>query len=184
VDEPVSAATLERYRSYLRLLARLHMDPRLRGKLDPSDLVQQTMLQAVQGLAQFRGRSEAELGAWLRQILARNLAGAVRDFARARRDVAREQPLEAALAASSARLEAWLAAEQSSPSQRAEANEQVLRLAQALEQLPEAQREALILQHWQGWSLAQIGEHLGRSVEAVAGLIKRGLKQLRQILQA
>ncbi len=63
------------------------------------------------------------------------------------------------------------------PSQRAEKNEQALRLAQALEQLPDAQREALVLQHWQDWSLAQIGEHLGRSPEAVAGLIKRGLKQ-------
>jgi RNA polymerase sigma-70 factor (ECF subfamily) len=159
------------------------MDPRLRGKLDPSDLVQQTLLHALQGLDRLRGRTETEIGAWLRQILASNLARAVRDFARARRDVAREQPLEAAMAASSARLEAWLAAEQSSPSQRAAANEQALRLAQALEQLPEAQREALILQHWQGWSLAQIADHLDRSVEAVAGLLKRGLKQLRQIMQ-
>jgi len=82
--------------------------------------------------------------------------------------VAREQPLEAALADSSARLDAWLAAEQSSPSQRAARNEEALRLAEALERLPEAQREALVLQHRQGWSLAQIGEHLGRSPEAVA----------------
>jgi RNA polymerase sigma-70 factor (ECF subfamily) len=145
-------------------------------------VVQQTLLQAYQALHQFRGRSEGELAAWLRQILARNLAMAVRDFARAKRDVGREQSLEAALAQSSSRLEAWLVAEQSSPSQRAERNEQALLLAEALEQLPEAQREALVLQHWQGWSLAQIGAHMGRSPEAVAGLIKRGLKQLRQLL--
>lgn len=174
---------LERFRPYLRLLARLHLAPRLQGKLDPSDVVQQTLLHAYQGLHQFRGRTEGERAAWLRQILAHNLAGAVREFARARRDVAREQSLEAALAESSARLDAWLVAEQSSPSQRAERNEQTLRLAEALEQLPEAQREALILQHWQGWSLAQIGERLGRSPEAVAGLLKRGLKQLRQLMQ-
>src|SRR5262249_27158432 len=154
---------------------RLHLERRLRAKLDPSDLVQQTLVQAYQALNQFRGQSEAELAAWLRQILARNLAMAGRAFARARRDLAREQSLEAALAESSARLEAGLAADQSSPSQRAAANEQALRLAEALEQLPEAQREALVLQHWQGWSLARIGEHLGRSPEAVAGLIKRGL---------
>jgi RNA polymerase sigma-70 factor (ECF subfamily) len=174
---------LEPFRAYLRLLARLHLAPQLRGKLDPSDVVQQTLLQAYQALEQFRGDSEAQLAAWLRQVLARNLAQALRDFGRARRDLAREQSLQAALDASSARLEAWLAAEGSSPSQRAEQAEQALRLAEALEQLPEAQREALVLQHWQGLSLAQIGEHLGRSPEAVAGLIKRGLRQLRQLMQ-
>ena len=173
---------LERFRAYLRLLARLHLDPRLQSKLDPSDLVQATLLQAYQNLDQFRGQSHAELTAWLRQILANNLAAAVRAFARGKRDVAREQSLDAALAESSARLEAWLAAEQISPSAQAERNEQAVRLADALERLPEAQREALVLQYWQGWSLAQIGEHLGRSPEAVAGLIKRGLKQLRQLL--
>jgi RNA polymerase sigma-70 factor (ECF subfamily) len=173
--------SLDRYRSYLRLLARLHLDPRLRGKLDPSDVVQQTLLQAHQGQAGFRGQ-DAELAAWLRQILARNLAMAVRDFARRKRDLAHERSLEAALADSSERLGAWLAAGQPSPSEEAHRHEQALRLAEALERLPEAQREALVLQHWQGWSLAQIGAHLGRSTEAVAGLIKRGLRRLRQLL--
>jgi RNA polymerase sigma-70 factor (ECF subfamily) len=174
---------LEPYRAYLRLLARLHLAPQLRGKLDPSDVVQQTLLQAYQALDQFRGHSDAQWAAWLRQILARNLARAVRDFGRARRDLAREYSLQAALDASSARLEAWLAADQSSPSRRVEKEEEALRLAEALEQLPEAQREALILQHWQGLSVAEIGVHLGRSPEAVAGLIKRGLKRMRLLMQ-
>jgi len=174
---------LERYRSYLGLLARLHLDPRLRGKVDPSDIVQQSLLQAHQHWNQFRGHNDNERAAWLRQILARSLAMAVRDFARAKRDVAREQSLEKALADSSSRLEAWLAAEQSSPSQRAQKNEDTLRLADALEQLPETQREALVLQHWQNWSLAEIGDYFGRSPEAVAGLIKRGLKRLRELLK-
>jgi RNA polymerase sigma-70 factor (ECF subfamily) len=178
-----SDAELERFRAYLRLLARLHLAPQLRGKLDPSDIVQQTLLQAYQGLDQFRGQSTAEVAAWLRQILARNLSMAVRAFAQAKRDLAREGSLEAALAVSSSQLGAWLAAEQSSPSEQAERNEEALLLAWALEQLPEAQREALVLQHWQGWSLAEIGARLGRSPEAVAGLLKRGLKQLRHLLQ-
>jgi RNA polymerase sigma-70 factor (ECF subfamily) len=95
--------TLERYRAYLRLLARMLLDPRLQSKLDPSDVVQQTLLQAHQARNDFRGRSEAELAAWLRQILARNLAHAVRDLGRAKRDIGRERSLEAALDASSAR---------------------------------------------------------------------------------
>jgi RNA polymerase sigma-70 factor, ECF subfamily len=182
-EEPLDPQKLERYRAYLRLLARLHLDPRLQGKLDPSDVVQQTLLQAYRALDQFRGHSDGELAAWLRQILARNLAHAVRDLGRAKRDVGLERSLEAAVDASSLRLEAWLAAEQSSPSQRAERNEQLLRLAEALTTLPEAQREAVVLHYWQGQSLAEIGTRLGRTPAAVAGLLHRGLKQLRGLLQ-
>jgi RNA polymerase sigma-70 factor (ECF subfamily) len=172
---------LEKYRSYLRLLAGLHMHPVLRSKLDPSDVVQQTYLQAYQLPERFVGRSPAEVAAWLRQALAHNLANAVRDFGRDRRDVARERSLQAALDASSAHLEQWLATDtQSSPSKKAELNEEALRLAEALEQLPEAQREALVLQHWHGWFMAEIGTHMERSPAAVAGLIKRGIKQLRE----
>jgi RNA polymerase sigma-70 factor (ECF subfamily) len=164
-------------------LARQHLDQRLRGKLDPSDIVQQALLQAHQSRDQFRGQSEAERTAWLRQILARCLANALRDFTRDKRDIARERYVEEALNESSARVEEWLAAEQSTPSQGAEKHEDTLRLAEALAQLPDAQREAVVLHHWDGKSLAEIGEKLGRSTTAVAGLIKRGLKQLRTILQ-
>jgi RNA polymerase sigma-70 factor (ECF subfamily) len=140
------------------------------------------MVQALQALDRFRGCSEATLAAWLRQILANQLANAARDLGRAKRDVGRERSLEAALDASSTRLAAWLAAQQSSPSQRADRNEQLLRLAEAMEALPEAQREALTLHHLHDWTLEDVGRHLGRSPAAVAGLIKRGLKQLRLLL--
>jgi RNA polymerase sigma-70 factor (ECF subfamily) len=100
---------LERFWSYLRLLAQLQLDPRLRGKLDPSDIVQQTLVRAFQGRDGLRTQGEAAVAA-------------------------------------------WLTAEQS-PSRRAERNEQLLRLAEALEAVPEAQREAVTLHHLHHWTL-------------------------------
>jgi RNA polymerase sigma-70 factor (ECF subfamily) len=182
VDQEAAGPELERFRAYLHLLARLNLDPRLRAKLSPSDVVQQTLLHAYQGLAGFRGGAD-ELAAWLRRILAHNLAHAARDLGRGKRDVARERSLEEAIEASSVRLEAWLAAEQSSPSQQAVRNEQLLHLAAALTELPDAQREAVVQHYWQGRSLAEIGQDLGRTPAAVAGLLHRGLKQLRHRLQ-
>jgi RNA polymerase sigma-70 factor (ECF subfamily) len=174
---------LERFREYLLLLVRLQLGDPLRGNLDPSDVVQQTLLEAHRKRDQFRGHTGAELAEWLRQMLAFNLADSIRALHRAKRDITRERSLEAALEESSARIESWLVAEQFSPSQQAEANEQAVRLAAALATLPEIQREALVLRHCQGWPLADISKRLGRTPAAVAGLLKRGLRQLRQQLQ-
>jgi RNA polymerase sigma-70 factor (ECF subfamily) len=173
---------LERFRSYLLLLARARLDPMVRAKVGASDVVQQTLLEAHRDLARFRGQTVAEQTAWLRQILARNLANIVRDLRRDKRDLAREQGLQAALDESASRLEAWLAAEQSSPSQQAERQERAVRVAEALAALPENQREAVILRHWHGCSLAEIGERLGCTTAAVTGLLHRGLRKLRQQL--
>jgi len=174
---------LERYRSLLSILARLHLDPRLQAKVDVSGVVQQTLLEAHQALSPFGAEGEVQMVAWLRRILANNLADELRKLGTAKRDLSREQSLDAALYESSSRIQAWLAADQSSPSQQVEKQEQALELAKALAELPEAQREALVLQHWHGWSLAQIAQHMDKSHAAVAGLIKRGLQQLRKRLQ-
>ena len=179
----MTSTDFERYRSYLLFLARQQAAADLRGKLDPSGVVQQTLLEAHQASERFGQLSEAQQVAWLRRTLANNLTDEVRKLGTAMRDVGREHSLEAALEESSARLGDWLAAEQSSPSQKIERHEQALRLADALGRLPEAQREALVLQHWHGWSLAEIGAHLGRSPAAIAGLLHRGLDRLRQLLQ-
>src|SRR5262245_13977230 len=134
---------LERFRPYLRLLARLQMGPRLRNRLDESDVVQTALLQACAARDQFHGTTDGGLAAWLRQVLARCLAHAGRDPGRQKRDPARERSIHAAIEASSQRLEGWLRDEGPSPSEQAQANEQAVGLADALDELPEAQREAL-----------------------------------------
>jgi RNA polymerase sigma-70 factor, ECF subfamily len=171
----------ERFRTYLRMLAELQLGRGASARIDPSDVVQQTLLDAHRDRSQFRGHTEAEMAAWLRRLLSCNLVDDARARGRAKRDVGRERSLEAAIDASSASLESWLAAEQSSPSERAERNESVLKLADALALLPEANRQALILRHCQGLSLAEISARLGRTPPAVAGLLKRGLAQLRDL---
>jgi RNA polymerase sigma-70 factor, ECF subfamily len=173
-----------RFRSYLHLLARLHLRDRAGAGLDASDVVQQAMLEAHRNRGACRAGTDAARAAWLRQILAHTIADARRARNRAKRDANRERSLEADLAASSVRLGSWLAAGGASPSAAADAHEQAVRLAAALAELPDAQREALVLQHWHGLTLAQIGERLERSPEAVAGLLKRGLKRLRELLTA
>ncbi len=181
-DEPtITTDHLERYRHYLSLLARLQLDARLQGKLDASDVVQQTLLQAHANLAQFRGRGDAELAGWLRQILANTLATARRRFSTEARDVTRERALELDLEQSALRLD-LLAAEQSTPSQHVAHAEQLVRLAEALLTLPEEQRQAVELHHLKGLTVAAVAERLGKTKESVVGLLFRGLKKLRGLL--
>jgi RNA polymerase sigma-70 factor (ECF subfamily) len=173
---------LEYFREYLRVLARLQIDPRLRSKLDPSDVVQETLLRAYERRDQFRGTTDAELTAWLRQILANQLAEALRRYTRQARDVNRERSLEAAVEESSARLEQWLASEQAESDQRALRDEQLIRLGEALAGLPEDQRTAVELRYLQKEPVARIAELMGRTEASVSGLLRRGLERLRERL--
>jgi RNA polymerase sigma-70 factor (ECF subfamily) len=177
------ARPLEGYRDYLRLLARTRLGPRLQAKLDASDVAQQALLQAHQARGQFRGTTEVEKLAWLRAILANVLAAAARQFEAQARDVSRERSLEGELERSSSRLECLLAADQTSPSQRAVRCEELLRLAAALTRLPDDQRRVVELHHLQGLPVAEVAEHMGRTRAAVVGLLFRGLKELRQLLR-
>jgi RNA polymerase sigma-70 factor (ECF subfamily) len=172
---------LEDYREYLRLLARLQLGPRLRGRLDSSDIAQETLLKAHANRDQFRGKNEAERAAWLRAILANVLADAVRKLGREPGNG--QQSLEVAVEQSSARLERWLESSEPAPGDRMLRQEQLVHLADALAQLPEEQRTAIELRHLQGYSVPAISELTGRSVASVAGLLRRGLKRLRMLLE-
>src|SRR5262249_36144555 len=156
------------YRSYLALLARIQLDQRLRSKVDASDLVQEALLEACRDFPAFRGSTEAELTAWLRQILVRNLANLVRRYADTRRrDVRRERSLAADVERSSQALGNELAAAQSTPSQQAARRELAVRLAGAIERLPDDYREAIIGRSLRGLSFRELAVEMGRSVDSV-----------------
>jgi RNA polymerase sigma-70 factor, ECF subfamily len=170
---------LEGFRAYLALLARSL--PGIDAN-EASDLVQCTLLAACAQKERFRGSSPREQAAWLKQILRNQAIDAHRRQRRLKRDAEREVSLDAIVDGSLARAEAWLAVMDSSPSQRASREEELGRLGQALSLLPDAQREAIVQHHLQGASLTEVARRLGRTQAAVAGLLHRGLKQLRQHL--
>jgi RNA polymerase sigma-70 factor (ECF subfamily) len=169
---------VEGLRPYLCVLARMHLDRRLWAKLDPEDLVQATFQEALEHWDQFLGNGQLELKGWLRRMLLHNLWDALRHFQQQKCDV----ELERSLDHSSSRLMRSLAAEQSTPSQRAVKNEQLQRLAEALLLLTADQQEAVILHHLHAMKLAEVAAQLGRSPEATAGLVHRGLKKLKELL--
>jgi len=179
IDEP----TLEKCRAYLKLLASTQVDRWLQQRVDASDLVQQTMLDAVARSDQFRGSSETELLAWLRTILSNNLIDAIRHYGRAKRDIARDNSINADISESFRRIEALAIEPGSSPSQRAVTNELLRKLPTALDALPEMQRQAIVLHHLQGLKLSETARELGKSESAVGGLLHRGLKRLYELMR-
>ena len=174
--------SLERFREYLKLLAYSQLDSLLARQIDASDVVQQTMLDAMAKAEQFRGCGEDEFLSWLRQILANNLIDAQRYHGRAKRDVARNRSLDESVFESFRRVEV-LAQSCSTPSQHAIKSEQLLRLPEALGALSDTQREAIVLHHLQGLKLAETAKRMGKSESAVCGLLHRGLKRLHAILE-
>jgi RNA polymerase sigma-70 factor (ECF subfamily) len=173
-------------RDYLLLLARWQLPHLLRGELDPEDLVNETIEKALAWLAAHDPEEHprpAKLRAWLRTILKNTLAQHLRDGVGRRGERAVPISLQLAVEESALRLERFLAANDSTPSRKLMREEQLACLAEALMQLPEDQRQAVQLHHLDGHSLAEVGKQLGRSKWAVAGLLFRGLKKLRDALQ-
>ena len=156
----IDGEILERWRAYLKLLASNQVDSWLHHRIDASDLVQQTMLDAVARNEQFRGTSDGELIAWLRTILANNLVDAFRYHTRAKRNAACSVSLEDEISHSFRRVDAFMTDSQSTPSQRAVTNDQLLRLPIALDGLPDGQREAVTLHHLQGLTLSETATRL------------------------
>jgi RNA polymerase sigma-70 factor (ECF subfamily) len=181
-EEPAREQLFQRYRAYLLALARAQLGRHLRNKCDPSDLVQQTLLEAHRDFGGFQGAHEQELLAWLRRILAHNLYNEARHFAARQRDAAREVSLEqwqTGLEHSSAALGRCLAAEQATPSQLAVAREAAVQLADALSQLPEDYQTVLVLRVFEGLPAEEVAQRMNRTAGAVRMLQLRALTALR-----
>jgi len=182
-DTDALGQLLERYRNYLELLARLQISRRLQSKVDAADLVQETFLDAHATFAEFRGSTERELVAWLRRVLAFNLASLVRYYCGTRRrNVDLERELAGALDESSCALDRGLVATTSSPSQQAARHEQAVVIADALGRLPADYREVIILRQLEGLTFPEVARQMNRSQDSVKKLWVRGLAQLRSAL--
>lgn len=166
----------------LDLVAGVMLPARLSGKLERDDLLQEVLVRAHKAECKFDPTNEAEIRAYLRKSVASVLIDLIKHFATNKRLVARERSLQAILDDSSARIEEWLAADQTTPSQRAVRNEQLICLAQALALLPDDQRRAIELHHLQGLSLNETSLEMKKNRPAVAGLLRRGLGALRERL--
>jgi RNA polymerase sigma-70 factor (ECF subfamily) len=173
---------LEACRHYLLLIADRELDPDLRAKGGASDLVQEAFLDAHRDFAKFQGKSEAELLAWLRQLLLHNLSNFTRRYrATAKREVTREVALGAG--SSSTPQGEELVADTSSPSGRLMEQEKVQALARALAHLPEDHRLVITLHHQEQRSFEEIAEQMQRSLPAVRKLWQRALERLQQELE-
>ncbi len=181
-DNEALGSLLEQYRGYLLMLAHRYLSDRLRRRVDPADIVQRTFLEAKRDLPAFRGNSPAEFAGWLRGMLKHNVASAVTHHITTQK---RSLNREVTLGKSDESKGAWigqLPGSTTSPSGVAIRVESSLALIEALHELPENQAEAIRLRYMESQTLAEIVERMGKSDTAVAGLLKRGLKKLRELM--
>ena len=173
---------LERCRQYLLMIANEVIGPELRAKLGPSDLVQDTFLEAQRHLAVFRGKTDVELCAWLRKILECRLSNIRRAYlVREKRAASREVTFHSFRDESGAGIES-LKSRSALPEQPRRRNEWNAALEQALIRLPEHYRQAVIWRHVEQLSWDEIGRRMGSTAEAARKVWGRAIQQLRREL--
>lgn len=170
-------------RSYLALAARRQIDTWLQAKVDASDLVQQTMLEAHRDFDRFAGASEHEWWAWLKRILARNAADFVRHYKGTRkRQAQREVRIRPADATTLGHYAAEPPARVETPSQQMMRLDEQFRLAAAVDELPEQYREVIVLRNLHRLPFDEIARRMDRSRPAVQMLWMRAVRRLQQRL--
>ncbi len=176
------APDLGKCRDYLRACVE-RISSKYQAKFDESDIVQETLADAQRHLGDFQGKTDAELTGWLRRMLSRNLIDHVRRLRSRKRNVAQEQRFQRSRQLSGQSASLSLRAEVTSPSGRAVWNEELQQMHKSLDSLPDAQRQAIVLHHLQGMTLAQVAAQMNRSPAAVAGLLHRGLNALQKSVE-
>ncbi len=168
-------------RPWLKMLADRQLPAGLKGKVDASDIVQQTFIDAWRGRKDFRGSTHAERLAWLRVILTRVIVRNDRDLLKtAKRGAGREKVLQAAIDQTSMCIDNLAVGDGPGPGSLAERAEQSLKLAEALEKLPEDYRQVLVMRNMEGLSHSEIGDRLGRTSPAIRMLWVRALAALKK----
>jgi RNA polymerase sigma-70 factor, ECF subfamily len=185
-DQSARHSLLVRHRNRLKTMIALRLDRRLAARVDPSDVVQEVLLDAAQGLDDYLRQRPLPFYPWLRQMAWDRLIELHRRHLHSqRRSVKREQPLAAHLSDESAmQLADRVLARQSSPSERAMRSELRQRLRDALDQLAEQDREVLVLRHLEQLSTRETAAVLGIREGAVKTRHLRALERLRALLQA
>ena len=178
MPEPRNDEEFDEYREYLMVLARSQVSVDLRGRIDPSDLVQETLCKALWDLTRHRGRTPAEMMGWLRSLLKFNLIDRLRRL----RLEGRAVSFDGSLDQTSHRMSHLVLAGQPAPDARAVGEEDALTLASMLGQLAPPQAEAIVLKHCQGMSVVEISRHMNRSPDAVGGLLRHGMRRLRELM--
>ena len=175
----------ELYRTYLTLIVRnsLRKSGRLQNKLDSSDVVQEVLLLAHQGLPKFRGRTQTEFTAWLRTILENYLTDIFRHFNRDKRNIYDEQTFQETLRDSAHHLDRIVPSADKSPSQKFFQNERLLLISEAFSALSTEQQSAVEMRHIAGYTVAEIAIEMGRTKASVSGLLRRGLASLHESLR-
>src|SRR5262245_42248842 len=180
------------YRNYLRMIVRTGLGPKLRERLELSDVVQEALVEVVRQFPQFTGQSEAALVGWLRRLVGQKLADLGRYHSRAKRagnatavplDAAPESAGRARPGEESGRLLDMLALSQTSPSQAVSKREQLVLLADAFAGLPDQEADVLWLYYTEDLSFEAIGQRLDLSRKSVRGIYARGLKHLKRSLE-
>ncbi|WP_417847267.1 sigma-70 family RNA polymerase sigma factor [Thalassoglobus sp.] len=173
-DESALGRLLDTHRDQLRALAERELDYKIAARVDASDVVQQTFLSACKKVNDFQGKSEQEFVAWIYQIHRHNIQDLLREHLGAeKRNLRKERSNDFREVPSNH--------DQSSPSQQAIKLEQSQSLAELIHQLPTDQKSAVQMRHLEGKTLEEIAAKLGRTSQAVASLLKRGLENLRKL---
>ena len=182
-DSSSLSGLIHGFRPYLKLLARVQRDERLKAKLDDSDLVQEVSALAVRDFPTFGGSTEAEFAAWLRTITARVAAMSIRHFTMQRRDIQLERQLQTEIDNTSRLISAKFTAPDATPSERTLQRERAVLLAEALEELPDHYREVVILRDFEGLPIAEVAERMNRTPDAIRKISARAMLRIRRSLE-